>query len=296
MPLSEVYAMAPALFWVGALVLGLLIGSFLNVVIFRLPAMMHLQWRRECEAYAEEEPAPSLYQLAPGETFNLATPNSRCPSCNTAIKAWQNIPVISYLMLRGACAKCGVKISKRYPLVEAATGLLSVFVVWHFGATPQAALGLVLLWSLVCLTMIDVDHHLLPDSITLPLLWLGIIVNLFGTYATLEASVIGAIAGYLSLWSVYWLFKLLTGKEGMGYGDFKLLAALGAWLGWQYLPLVIILSSLVGAVLGIAGILILGREKSKPIPFGPYLAIAGFIAFIWGEPLLNYYLQFMQVG
>lgn len=303
MPFDQAYAVAPALFIAGALILGLLVGSFLNVVIYRLPVMMHNTWRRDCEEYLSEqddntEPStPENDQNRANEAkFNLATPNSRCPSCNTAIKPWHNIPVLSYLWLKGACAYCGVKISARYPAIELVTGLLSALVLWHFGWGPQAALGLVLLWSLIALTMIDVDHQLLPDNITLPLLWLGLLANLFGVFTGLESAVIGAIAGYLSLWSVYWAFKLATGKEGMGFGDFKLLAALGAWLGWQMLPLVVILSSLVGAVIGIGGILLLGRDKAKPMPFGPYLAIAGFIAFLWGEPLLNQYLQFAQVS
>lgn len=291
-------------FYIVALVLGLLIGSFLNVVIYRLPKMMHIAWDAECKDYLSSKEA-SLKEgtetegkteefSSPSEVFNLAVPNSTCPNCKSAIKPWQNIPVISYLFLKGSCANCKVAISPRYPIVEAVTGLLSLFVVYHFGASPQAYFGLILLWSLICLTMIDADHQLLPDSITLPLLWLGIIVNYMGTYASLEESVIGAIAGYLSLWSVYWGFKIATGKEGMGFGDFKLLAALGAWMGWQYLPLIIILSSFVGAVIGIGGILIMGRDKAKPMPFGPYLAIAGLIAFFWGDALIAKYLQFVN--
>lgn len=307
MSLTQAYAVAPALFIAGALILGLLIGSFLNVVIYRLPVMMHNTWRRDCEDYltnekedegeqgkqAESDATPT--ETAPKESkFNLATPNSRCPHCDTAIKPWHNIPVVSYLWLKGACAYCGAKISIRYPCIELVTGLLTALVVWHFGPSVQAALGLVLMWSLICLTMIDADHYLLPDDITLPLLWLGLAANVGGVFTSIESAVIGAMAGYLSLWAVYWAFKLATGKEGMGYGDFKLLAALGAWLGWQMLPVIVILSSLVGAIIGIGGILLMGRDKAKPIPFGPYLAIAGFIAFLWGEPLLNQYLQFAQ--
>ncbi len=293
MSLAEIYAVAPTTIVVGALVLGLLVGSFLNVVIYRLPRMMQRDWHKECEAFTRDRREDDV--IAPDD-FNLATPNSRCPRCDAAIKPWQNIPVISFLWLKGACAQCGARISSRYPIVEAITGLLSAFVIWHFGATPQAWFGLVLLWSLVCLTMIDVDHYLLPDSITLPLLWVGLLANLLGTYTSLADAVLGAMLGYLFLWGVYWMFRLATGKEGMGYGDFKLLAALGAWMGWQMLPLIVILSSFVGAVLGIAGIILLGRERSRPLPFGPYLAIAGFVAFLWGDFLLQRYLQFMDLS
>ncbi len=294
MTFAEIYAAAPITVWIGVVFLGLAIGSFLNVVIYRLPVMMQNEWQRECDAYLADQGKSPAKPAPAQEKFNLAYPNSRCPNCKSAIKPWQNIPVVSYLLLKGACANCKVKISPRYPILEATTALLSALVFWHFGPTPQALLGLVFLWALISLTMIDVDHYLLPDSITLPLLWLGILVNFFGIYTTLEASVIGAMAGYLSLWSVYWAFKLLTGKEGMGFGDFKLLGALGAWMGWQYLPMIILLSSLVGAVLGIGAILFMGRDKAKPLPFGPYLAVAGFIAFIWGEVLLSRYLQLMN--
>lgn len=298
MTLTHIYAVAPITVVIGVLVLGLLIGSFLNVVIYRLPKMMQRDWRRENEEYnrARQEAidAGEAVDNTPDD-FNLARPNSTCPHCKSPIKPWHNIPVVSFLWLKGACAKCGARISKRYPIIEAATGLLSVLIVWQFGATPQAWFGLLFLWSLACLTMIDIDHYLLPDSITLPLLWLGLLVNLFGVYTSLADAVIGAMAGYMSLWTVYWGFRLLTGKEGMGFGDFKLLAALGAWMGWQMLPLVIILSSFVGAVLGIAGIVLLGREKTRPLPFGPYLAIAGLVAFLWGDVILTQYLQFMDL-
>lgn len=290
---AEIYTVAPTMILVGATVLGLLIGSFLNVVILRLPVMMQRAWRQECTEYMAD---PANADVPGGDgPFNLATPASHCPGCKTPIKPWQNVPVISWLALRGKCSKCGVAISKRYPIVEAVTGLLSLLVVLHFGATAQAWMGLLLLWALVALTMIDADTYLLPDSITLPLLWLGLLANLFGLYTDITSAVIGAMAGYLSLWSVYWLFKLATGKEGMGFGDFKLLAALGAWLGWQYLPMVILLSAFVGAAIGIGGIVLMGKDKAKPIPFGPYLAIAGLVAFIWGKPLLAHYLAFMQL-
>ena len=266
------------------LCLGLLVGSFLNVVIYRLPLMMESRWRSDCCELLEveqENPAPPL---------GLATPNSHCPHCKAAIKPWQNIPVISYLALGGKCANCAAPISWRYPAIELVTGLMTLSLAWYFA--PSAALvGAVLLtWALIALTMIDVDHQLLPDDITLPLIWLGLLFNLGGTYVSLQDAVIGAMAGYLILWSIFWLFKLATGKEGMGYGDFKLLAALGAWLGWQLLPLIILLSSLVGAVCGIALMVIKRRGKEIPIPFGPYLAMAGWIALLWGDALLARYM------
>lgn len=294
MTFADIYAATPTTVWVGVVVLGLLVGSFLNVVIYRLPVMMQNAWQKECDEYLVQQGKSPAKKSSPAPVFNLAYPNSRCPKCNSAIQPWQNIPIISYLLLKGACANCKTKISVRYPIIEGVTALLGALVFWHFGASHQAMLGLLFVWALISLTMIDVDHYLLPDAITLPLMWLGILANIFSTYTSLESSVIGAMAGYLSLWSVYWVFKLVTGKEGMGFGDFKLLAALGAWMGWQYLPMIILLSSLVGALLGIGAILLLGRDKAKPLPFGPYLAVAGFIAFIWGEPLLSQYLQMMN--
>lgn len=272
------------------LLLGLLIGSFLNVVILRLPRMMEKAWRNDCCELLDVDP-----QVAEQAPFNLVVPASHCPQCDHKIRAWENIPVLSYLWLRGRCSSCKTGISIRYPLVELFTGLLSAYVIYHFGPNPQGAFALLLLWSLISLTVIDIDTQLLPDNITLPLLWLGLIVNMGGLFASVNDAVLGAVVGYLALWSVYWLFKLFTGKEGMGYGDFKLLAALGAWMGWQALPLVILLSSLVGAVIGIAGILIQGRDKSVPIPFGPYLAIAGLITLLWGDELTRYYLQFANL-
>lgn len=290
MSLLEAYTAAPAFFYAGVFVLGLCIGSFLNVVIYRLPKMMHNSWQQECYEYLADKD-PSITKPAPPARFNLATPNSSCPKCSAAIQPWQNIPFISWLLLKGKCANCNAPISIRYPGVELATGLLSVLLLAVLGPSLQTAFGLVLLWCLIALTMIDIDEQLLPDSITLPLLWLGLLINLYELYTPLEDAVIGAIAGYLCLWSVYRLFKLATGKEGMGFGDFKLLAALGAWMGWQYLPLIVILSSLVGAVLGIGMIALAGKDRAKPMPFGPYLAIAGFIAFLWGDKLLANYLQ-----
>ncbi|GAA5317760.1 MAG: type IV prepilin peptidase/methyltransferase PilD [Candidatus Pelagadaptatus aseana] len=265
--------------------LGLVVGSFLNVVIHRVPLMMQNSWKRDC-CELLQQPAPDIKKIS------LVYPNSRCPSCEAPIRAWQNIPVISYLFLGGKCANCKTSISKRYPIIELVTGILSGFLAYTFGPTEQLLYTLILTWALISLTMIDIDHQLLPDNITLPLLWLGIIANISGTFTDLESSILGAIFGYLSLWFVYWLFKLVTGKEGMGFGDFKLLAALGAWMGWQALPQIIILSSVVGAVIGIAGILIQGRDKNVAIPFGPYLAIAGWIALIWGEQITAAYLQY----
>ena len=274
----------PALVFVG-LVLGLLIGSFLNVVVYRLPIMMQRDWRVQAREILE------LPEEQQGETFNLVLPDSRCPHCSHKIRPWENIPVLSYLFLRGKCSSCKSPISLRYPLVELTCGLLSAYVAWHFGFTWQAGAMLLLTWGLLAMSLIDADHQLLPDALVLPLLWLGLIVNNFGLFTSLEDALWGAVAGYLSLWSVYWLFKLITGKEGMGYGDFKLLAMLGAWGGWQVLPLTILLSSLVGAVLGIIMLRLRNSDTSTPIPFGPYLAIAGWIALLWGEQITAGYLQ-----
>ncbi|MEG7361905.1 A24 family peptidase [Pseudomonas citronellolis] len=269
-----------------AALLGLLVGSFLNVVIHRLPKMMELEWQQQARD------ALSLPQPEQKPTYNLVLPNSACPHCGHEIRAWENIPVISYLALRGKCSACKAPISARYPLVELATALLSGFVAWHFGFTWQAGAMLLLTWGLLAMSLIDVDHQLLPDALVLPLLWLGLIVNYFGLFTSLGDALWGAVFGYLSLWSVYWLFKLLTGKEGMGYGDFKLLAMLGAWGGWQVLPLTILFSSLVGAVLGVILLRLRNAETSTPIPFGPYLAIAGWIALLWGDQITTTYLQF----
>jgi leader peptidase (prepilin peptidase) / N-methyltransferase len=276
-----------------ALVLGLLVGSFLNVVIYRVPKMMERDWQNQCRDFLDNNgdvatlPSPPPEQ----EPFNLMVPASTCPHCGHKIRAWENIPVISYLFLQGKCSSCKSGISARYPIIELATGLLSVAVIYYVGVNWSGLAALVFTWSLIVLTMIDLDTYLLPDDITLPLLWLGLIVNSFGSFTDLSSAVWGAIAGYLSLWSVYKLFKLFTGKEGMGYGDFKLLAALGAWMGWQMLPQIILLSSLVGAVIGISMIVIRGRDKNIPIPFGPYLAIAGWIAFMWGDTINQSYLK-----
>lgn len=277
-----------------ALVVGLLVGSFLNVVIYRLPVHLINDWLGAArEIFIEHSDIDEkVLPEPPKESFNIAYPASHCPLCKSPVKPWHNIPIISYVfLLKGHCASCHAKISVRYPIVELVTGLLTVFVVYTMGLTPMAGLALVFTWALITLTMIDVDHQLLPDDITLPLMWMGLFANIFNTFTDLQSAVIGAAAGYLSLWSIYWTFKLLTQKEGMGFGDFKLLAALGAWMGWQSLPVIIILSSFVGAIIGIAGILIYGKDKNKPIPFGPYLAIAGWIAFFWGDKITAYYLQ-----
>lgn len=248
--------------------------------------MMEREWQAQC-AELRGEPLPE------SEPMSLAKPRSRCPQCGHMITVFENVPLLSYAMLRGRCSACGGRISMRYPLVEALTCLLSGFAAWHFGATLQGAAALVFLWSMVALAFIDIDTQLLPDSITLPLLWAGLLINLGATFVDLQSAVIGAVFGYLSLWTVYWLFKLTTGKEGMGFGDFKLLAAIGAWLGWQALPLTILLSSLVGAVVGGALIVLARRGRNVPIPFGPYLAIAGVISLFWGGPLTQSYLPLL---
>jgi len=271
---------------------SLCIGSFLNVVIYRLPLMMQKEWQTECRLLlADELTSPKAKQTT--DTFNLVKPNSCCPKCKAAIKPWQNIPIISWLFLKGKCATCNNPISVRYPIVEAITSILSLVVAYTFGATEQALLYIVVTWALVALTFIDIDHMLLPDQLTLPLLWLALIASVVGYTIAPSDAIIGAACGYLSLWSVFWLFKLITGKEGMGYGDFKLLAVFGALLGWQSLLTVILLSSVVGAVIGIALLSIQGKDKATPIPFGPYLAIAGWIAMLWGTQLQNSYFNFI---
>lgn len=271
-------------------ILGLIVGSFLNVVVYRLPLWLFAEWKRECRSFLELED-----QESPSGKFNIAVPASHCPQCKAPVKAWQNIPVISYLLLKGKCASCKTKISPRYPIVELLTGIISAFTAYKFGFSIECLLVLVFSWSLIALTLIDADHQILPDTITLPLLWLGLIANSFGLFTDLHSAVIGAAAGYLSLWSVYWIFKVVTGKEGMGFGDFKLLAALGAWMGWQQLPLIIILSAFVGAVLGIIILTAKKQSRSNPIPYGPYLAAAGWVAFYWGDQLRLLYFQFSGI-
>lgn len=268
-----------------AAVFGLLIGSFLNVVIHRLPIMM----QRESDNYVAHESGKPLPHT---ERYNLVVPRSACPQCKHQIGALENVPVLSYLALRGKCAACKTPISIRYPLVEALTGALSALLIWHFGSGWVGLATLVFVYLLIAMTFIDADTQLLPDDLTLPLLWIGLLLNLSGLFVPLQDAVIGAAAGYLSLWAIYWAFKLLTGKEGMGYGDFKLLAALGAWLGWKMLPIIILFSSLVGAVVGIMLIVFARRGRDKPIPFGPYLAAAGLLALLYGQTILETYFGF----
>lgn len=281
----------PVLVYGVTLALGLIVGSFLNVVIYRLPVMMQRDW----ESQAREILSLEVPDHADTEPFNLATPNSRCPKCDRPIRPWENIPVVSFIALGGKCAGCRAPISIRYPLIEALTGALSVLVIMILGANLAGLMCLVFTWSLIAISMIDYDTQLIPDDISLPLMWLGLIVNFFGVIISFGDAFWGAVAGYLSLWTVYQLFRLVTGKEGMGYGDFKLLAALGAWMGWQMLPLIIILSSFAGAMIG-GGLILFGRDRAQPIPFGPYLAIAGFIALLWGDTITRSYLQFTAIS
>ncbi|HZV60866.1 MAG TPA: A24 family peptidase [Methylophilaceae bacterium] len=273
----------PALFIAVSVVFGLMVGSFLNVVIHRLPLMMQKEWERNCQelqGQEAEEPAP----------YNLVVPRSACPKCSHKITAIENIPILSFLFLGGKCSACKTPISARYPLIELLTGVLTGLISWHFGYSAAAVAAWVFTFALIALTFIDFDTQLLPDSITLPLLWLGLLFNLNGGFTDLYSAVVGAMAGYLILWSIYWLFKLITGKEGMGYGDFKLLAAIGAWFGWQLLPAVILLSSLAGSIIGIGLILVARRGRNVPMPFGPYLALGGICALFWGPQISKFYL------
>lgn len=274
----------PLWFTVTCGIVGLLVGSFLNVVIYRLPKIMEREWQTQC-AELNQTSLPEVSR------YTLSVPRSACPGCGHRITALENIPVMSYLWLRGKCAECRTHISVRYPVVEAITGILTAITASYFGYGLAAIAAIVFIWILIALTFIDFDTQLLPDSLTLPLLWLGLLVNIQATFVPLHTAVIGAMAGYLSLWSIYWLFKLITGKEGMGYGDFKLLAAIGAWLGWSMLPIVILLSSAVGAIVGIILIIVAKQGRSIPIPFGPYLAGGGLIALFWGKDILEGYLS-----
>ncbi|MFQ5470504.1 MAG: prepilin peptidase [Gammaproteobacteria bacterium] len=277
-------------------VLGLLVGSFLNVVILRLPKMMEREWRQQCVEFLQDEAADKTSSNTGDENderFNLAYPRSSCPQCGHQITAIENIPVISYMLLKGKCSGCGTRISCRYPIIEFVTAVMSLLVAFHFGFTIQAMGALFLTWALIALTVIDFDHQLLPDSITLPYLWVGLLLSLYGIYTDSHSAIIGAMAGYLSLWTVYQGFRILTGKEGMGYGDFKLLAMLGAWMGWQAILPIILLSSLVGAVVGVSLILFRGRDRNIPIPFGPYLATAGWIALLWGNDITTAYWNYL---
>jgi leader peptidase (prepilin peptidase) / N-methyltransferase len=313
----ELLAASPALFIGACLVLGLIVGSFLNVVIYRLPLMLERQWREQCaesscaagtvasepaalspDASAGKATAAAVVPTANPERFDLVVPRSACPSCRAPIAAWHNIPLLSWLYLRGRCASCGASISARYPLVEALTGVLSALIAWKFGFGWPAFAALVLTWFLISLTFIDIDHQLLPDSLTLPLMWLGLFLSFWSAEAggssvpvDPRSSLMGAMAGYVSLWSVYHLFRLLTGKEGMGYGDFKLFAALGAWLGWQMLLPVILIAALAGAIVGLALIVLRRQDRSTPIPFGPFLASAGWLMLMFGRPLVGSYLR-----
>lgn len=270
------------------LIFGLLVGSFLNVVIYRLPKMLERDWQIDAAQVLGTASETDRVDTS----FNLAQPRSQCPGCGTQVKAIDNIPIVSFVLLRGRCGQCQNPISLQYPAIELTTGLVTLFLIHHFGLSSVAVLACLLTYALIALSTIDYRTTLLPDSITLPFLWLGLLANINGTFTDLTSAVVGAMAGYLSLWSVYWGFKLLTGKDGMGFGDFKLLGLLGAWLGWQMLPVIIILSSLAGAIIGLS-LIALGRDKDHPIPFGPYLAIAGWTALIWGESLTAHYFELL---
>ena len=289
----------PEFFYLLVFVVSLMVGSFLNVVIYRLPIMMERSWQEEYDSYFtevnsnEDTGAASTVDLAlspPSAPFNLVKPDSTCPKCGHTIRAWENIPVISYVLLKGKCASCKTGISPRYPLVELFTAIACTFTAFHFGPTPQALWAVLFTYILIALIFIDLDKMLLPDQLTLPLLWLGLLLSTNSIFVSTTDAIIGAAAGYLSLWSVYWLFKLVTGKEGMGYGDFKLLAALGAYTGWQGLPVIILLSSFVGAVVGIAIMVAQNKGKSLAIPFGPYLAVAGWLTLLYKDTIISTYL------
>jgi len=292
----ELMSESAAIFIAVVFAFTLLIGSFLNVVIYRLPIMMEREWREQADELQNTPPDQPL----PEGRFDLSSPRSRCPSCGQLITALQNIPVISYLFLKGRCANCKTSISARYPLVELTTAILAATCAWHFGVGWEALMAIIMTITLVAITMIDADTQLIPDSIVLPLMWLGLAISLFHPipgadtlFISPRDAIVGAMAGYLTLWSVFWLFKLVTGKDGMGYGDFKLLAAFGAWLGWQQLPLIIMMSAVVGAVINIALIVFGSKDRSAPIPFGPYLAAAGWITMMWGAEITNTYLDLM---
>ena len=289
MALSLFLETQPAFFVLAAALFGLIVGSFLNVVIHRVPIMLSRRWQQECQELAGTDVDSHVGQ----NPYNLVVPGSCCPHCGHTIRPWENIPLASYLFLRGKCSGCGQRISPRYPLVEILTAAVSAVVAWRLGFGVYAAVIIVLSWALIAMTFIDIDHQLLPDTITLPFLWLGLGINSFHLIPDIELTdaVLGAVAGYLSLWIVYQLFRVITGKEGMGYGDFKLFALFGAWLGWQSLPLIILLAALAGAIVGIGSILLLGRDRQLPIPFGPFLCGAGWIAALWGRDITRTYLQ-----
>lgn len=294
--MQALFTQSPVVFIGFSFILALLIGSFLNVVIYRLPIMMEREWRAQCKEIAET-PSAEL----PTGRFDLVAPRSRCPSCGHQITAMQNIPVLSYLMLGGKCGNCEAPISRRYPIIELLTAVFTGIVAWRFGFGWEAGAAILMTWALIAISVIDIDHQIIPDSISLPLIWAGLSLSLFHEAAGAEilfidakTAIAGGLAGYLSLWSIYHLFRLLTGKEGMGYGDFKLLAALGAWLGWQMLPLIILLSAVVGAAVGISLIAFKRHDRSVPIPFGPYLAAAGWIAMLYGPQIIDGYLDYMS--
>ncbi len=281
-------------FFAVTFIFSLMVGSFLNVVILRFPKMLEQGWKRECREFlADELKEPERNVDNEQNTITLSKPSSTCPSCLHKIRFYENIPVISWLFLRGKCSKCQNKISIRYPLVELSTAVLSVVIAANFGVTITTLGLLVLTWGLVCLTLIDLDHMLLPDQFTLPLIWLGLVININGAIVPLSDAVIGAIVGYMSLFSIFWLFKLITGKEGMGHGDFKLVAVFGAWIGWQLLPLLILMASAVGAIIGISMMVYKNHQREQAIPFGPYLAIAGWITLLWGEGIWAWYLNYL---
>jgi leader peptidase (prepilin peptidase)/N-methyltransferase len=279
------------LFYTAIVAFGLCIGSFLNVVVYRLPVMMQRDWRLQCHDYLELEP-PELSEDT--RALSLSTPASTCPKCGHKIRAWENIPVLSYLLLKGKCSSCHDAISIRYPLVEFSTGLLSLIVAIKLGVTWEMLAALIFTWTLIALTLIDLDKQLLPDNMTLPLMWLGLLLSFFNIFTDIQSSLMGAMSGYLILWSVFQVFRMVTGKEGMGFGDFKLLAALGAWMGWTLLPMIILLSSVVGSIVGITMIITGQSKRQQPIPFGPYLAIAGWIALLWGHEINQLYMSTLQ--
>lgn len=286
-PMLDIFNANPAAYITFVAILGMMIGSFLNVVIHRLPKMMEQDWLRQCHELQNPDSAADAHN---DSRYNLIVPRSACPACGHQISALENIPILSYALLGGRCSGCKTPISLRYPLIEALAGLLAGAIAWKFGVSMAALAALAFTFALIALTFIDFDTHLLPDDITLPLLWLGLLCNIGGGFTDLQSAVIGAMAGYLILWSIYWLFKLITGKEGMGYGDFKLLAAIGAWFGWQLLPAVILLSSVAGSIIGIGLIVLARRGREVPIPFGPYLALGGIAALFWGPQLSRLYL------
>jgi len=286
MSVLQVFQTTPWLFVTAAVLIGLAIGSFLNVVIHRLPGMLERRWRAECAEL-------NGIEASQAETYNLLTPRSRCPSCGHRITALENVPVVSYLALGGKCSACKAPISARYPVVELLSGALAGYIAWRYGPGLAMLGALIFAWAMIALAFIDLDTFYLPDNITLPLLWAGLLFNLGGVFTDIGSAVIGAAAGYVILWTVFWAYKLATGKEGMGYGDFKLLAAIGAWLGWTMLPLVILLSSFVGAIIGVALIVFARHGRNVPIPFGPYLAMGGLVALFYGEQLTTRYLQLL---